>query len=46
MVNSKFSFSERQVRYSFRSAVSSTKAAAAQGQLFNLANGGHFKPRN
>ncbi|KAJ9147165.1 hypothetical protein P3X46_029357 [Hevea brasiliensis] len=46
LVSSKFPFTTRQVRESFKTALSSNKAAAAQGQLFKLANEGHFKPRN
>ncbi|KDP42653.1 hypothetical protein JCGZ_00157 [Jatropha curcas] len=46
MVSNKFPFTTRQVRESFIAALSTNKAAAAQGHLFRLANEGRLKPRN
>ncbi len=45
MVNQKFPFTTKQVRESFVVALSSNKAAAAQAQLFKLANEGRVKSR-
>lgn len=45
MVNNRFPFTTSQVRDSFVSALSSNKAAAAQSQVFKMANEGRFKPR-
>ncbi|XP_062153069.1 protodermal factor 1 [Alnus glutinosa] len=45
MVNQKFPFTTKQVRESFVAALSSNKAAAAQAQLFKLANEGRVKSR-
>ncbi|XP_059663328.1 protodermal factor 1 [Cornus florida] len=45
MVNKRFPFTTKQVRENFVTAVSSNKAAAAQAQLFKLANEGRLKPR-
>lgn len=45
MVNQKFPYTTKQVRESFVASLSSNKAAAAQAQLFKLANEGRVKPR-
>lgn len=45
MVNQRFPFTTKQVRDSFVSALGSNRAAAAQAQLFKLANEGRIKPR-
>lgn len=45
MVSKAFPFTTGQVRESFIAALSSNKAAAAQGKLFKLANEGRLKPR-
>lgn len=45
MVNIRYPFTTNQVRDSFVSALSSNKAAAAQAQVFKMANEGRFKPR-
>ncbi|KAJ9172869.1 hypothetical protein P3X46_016065 [Hevea brasiliensis] len=42
----RFPFTTSQVRENFLTALASNKAAAAQGQLFKLANEGRLKPRN
>lgn len=45
MANNRFPFSTKQVRDNFVAALHSDRAAAAQAQLFKLANEGHLKPR-
>ncbi|KAB8518530.1 hypothetical protein FH972_025414 [Carpinus fangiana] len=45
MVNQRFPFTTKQVRDSFVSSIGSNRAAAAQAQLFKLANEGRIKPR-
>ncbi|MCD9560548.1 hypothetical protein HAX54_019245 [Datura stramonium] len=45
MVSRSFTYTTNQVRDSFVSALSSDKSAAAQAQLFKLANEGRLKPR-
>nr|XP_016463041.1 PREDICTED: protodermal factor 1-like [Nicotiana tabacum] len=45
MVSKRFSYTTTQVKNNFAAALSSDKAAAAQAQLFKLANEGRLKPR-
>ncbi|XP_055824936.1 protodermal factor 1 [Solanum dulcamara] len=45
MVSKRFTYSTTQVKNNFATALSSDKAAAAQAQLFKLANEGRLKPR-
>ncbi|KAI3457078.1 hypothetical protein Pfo_013741 [Paulownia fortunei] len=45
MAHTRFPYTTSQVRDSFVAALSSNKAAAAQAQLFKLANEGRTKPR-
>lgn len=45
MVNNRFPYTTKEVRQNFVSALGSNKAAAAQAQLFKLANEGRLKPR-
>ncbi|KAL0399656.1 UNVERIFIED_CONTAM: Protodermal factor 1 [Sesamum radiatum] len=45
MAHTRFPYTTTQVRDSFVAALSSNKAAAAQAQLFKLANEGRNKPR-
>lgn len=45
MVSKRFSYSTTQVKNNFATALSSDGAAAAQAQLFKLANQGRLKPR-
>ncbi|KAF8391153.1 hypothetical protein HHK36_023454 [Tetracentron sinense] len=45
MVNKKFPFTTKQVKDGFSAALVSLKAAAAQAELFKLANEGRFKPK-
>ncbi|CAN1123101.1 Protodermal factor 1 [Linum perenne] len=46
MVSNRFAFTTNQVRQNFVTALGSNKAAAAQGQVFKMANEGRLKPRN
>lgn len=45
LVNHKFPFTTNQVRDRFVASLHSNKAAAAQAQLFKMANEGRMKPR-
>ncbi|XP_057956338.1 protodermal factor 1 [Malania oleifera] len=45
MVSKKFHFTTKQVKNSFIAAVGSNKAAAAQANIFKLANEGRLKPK-
>ncbi|KAF8413642.1 hypothetical protein HHK36_001634 [Tetracentron sinense] len=45
MINKKFPFTTKQVKDGFSVALVSTKAAAAQAELFKSANEGRLKPR-
>ncbi|KAJ8763036.1 hypothetical protein K2173_023241 [Erythroxylum novogranatense] len=45
MINNRFPFTTRQVRDNFIAGLGSNKAAAAQGNIFKLANEGKVKPR-
>ncbi|KAL2322554.1 hypothetical protein Fmac_026933 [Flemingia macrophylla] len=45
LVNNKFPYTTNQVRDRFAASLSSNKAAAAQAQLFKMANEGRMKPR-
>ncbi|XP_020234749.1 protodermal factor 1 isoform X2 [Cajanus cajan] len=45
LVNNKFPYTTNQVRDRFVESLSSNKAAAAQAQLFKMANEGRMKPR-
>ncbi|XP_027344073.1 protodermal factor 1 [Abrus precatorius] len=45
LVNNKFPYTTNQVKDSFVASLNSNKAAAAQAQLFKMANEGRMKPR-